>query len=97
MVFGMAFTMNAQTATPEVKKTQVKQQKRIVQGVKSGELTKREAVKLEKQQKNIQRTKQRAKADGVVTKRERAVIKTKQVNASRNIAKQKNDRQSRNR
>ena len=94
---GFAFTTaQAQTATPKVTKRQVKQQKRIGKGVKSGELTKGEVVKLERQQRRVNRTKKRAKSDGVVTKKERAVIHTKQNRASKNIAVKKNNKRSRN-
>ena len=94
-VFGFAFAGEAQTATPKVKDRQVNQQKRIRQGAKSGELTKKEAVKLQAQQKHIQRTKKRAKADGKVTKKERAKIHNKQNKASKNIRRQKHDKQGR--
>ena len=92
---GFALTTQAQT-TPRVAKTQVKQQKRIKHGVKNGELTRAEAVRLQKQQANIQRTKKRAKADGVVTRKERAVIKAKQTKASGNIYRKKNNARDRN-
>ncbi|MEO1513638.1 MAG: hypothetical protein AAFV95_01455 [Bacteroidota bacterium] len=94
LVCTFSYSADAQT-TPRVGKRQVTQQKRINQGVKSGELTKKEATRLQAQQVNIQRTKKRAKADGVVTKKERAVINRKQNRASRNINKQKNDAQNR--
>ncbi len=59
--------VNAQTKTPKVTKRQIKQQKRIVHGAKSGELTYKEAKNLEKQQKRINRGKRKAKSDGAVT------------------------------
>lgn len=90
-LFGFTFTTNAQTTKKKVVKTQVNQQKRIKQGVKSGELTKGETIRLQKQQANIQRTKRKAAADGVVTRKERAVIKTKQKKASKNIARKKHN------
>lgn len=81
----------AQTHTPNVKDRQINQQKRIHQGVRSGELTRGEAVRLQKQQANIQQTKRAAKADGVVTKRERAQIHGMQTRSSAAIHRQKND------
>lgn len=95
-LMGFTLTMQAQTATPKVTKTQVKQQKRIKQGVKSGELTKKEAVKLEVQQKHIQKTKKQAKADGVVTRKEKRQLKRQQKRADNNIKHQKHDAQKRN-
>lgn len=102
LVFTLAFmglfvSVSAQSpATPHVSKTQVKQQKRIKQGVQSGELTRREIRTLQRQQAQVQRTKRKAKADGVVTPRERIIINNKQKRASVNIARQKNDAQDRN-
>ena len=96
LVFGLSLASQAQTATPKVVKKQIKQQKRIHKGVKSGALTKKETIKLQKQQKHINRTKRKAKSDGVVTKKERAKIHRKQTRASKNIYKQKHDKQRRN-
>ena len=76
-----------------IPQTQKAQKHKIKQGIKSGELTKAEAKKLTVQQKNIQRTKAKAKADGVVTKKERKIIKTKQKQANKSIYRQKHDRQ----
>jgi hypothetical protein len=44
----------AQTATPGVDKRQANQEARIQQGVQSGQLTPKEAVKLEKGQAKVQ-------------------------------------------
>lgn len=85
----------SQTATPRVTHRQVKQQARIADGVKSGELTKREAVRLEARQAKIARDKARAKADGVVTPAERAKLAREQNRASRAIYRQKHDGQKR--
>lgn len=94
---GFAFSTQAQsTATPKVTKRQVKQQKRINQGVKSGELTKGETVVLQKQQKAIRKGKIHAKSDGKVTKTERARLHARQNKANRNIARKKNNNRSRN-
>ena len=95
MIFGF-FSLSAGSVHPvKVTKTQVIQQKRIKQGVQSGEITKREFIKLEKQQARIQRTKKIAKADGIVTCKERHKLKSMQKNASVQIYKQKHDLQSR--
>lgn len=74
---------------------QVAAKKRIAEGVKSGELTKKETKQLTRQTRNLNKTKRVAKADGVVTKRERAVIHAKKNGLSKNISRQKNDRQNR--
>ena len=86
-----AAAASAQTATPVVKDRQVTQQKRIVDGVKDGELNKKEVKKLERQQRSINRSKRRAKADGEVTKAERAKIHARQNRASRKIKRAKHN------
>ncbi len=78
-------------STPVVNQTQKTQSKRIVQGVKSGELTKKETKELVRQQKRIKHQKRMAKADGKVTRRERARIRHSQSRANRNIRNKKNN------
>ena len=78
-------------STPVVIKTQKRQAKRIVHGVKNGELTKVETKKLVGQQVHIKRTKRRAKADGKVTRKERREIYRKQRRANANIYHKKHN------
>jgi len=89
---GMAF---AQADTPVVDQRQANQEKRIDQGIASGQLNEHEANRLNKQQGHINRMEDRAKADGTVTKGERARIDNAQDRASRHIAREKHDRQGR--
>lgn len=91
---GVSFFAAAQS-TPKVTKTQVKQTARISHGVANGELTKREAKMLKRQQRHIRNEKRIARADGVVTKRERANIRRDQKIANRSIYNQKHDAQKR--
>ncbi len=81
----------AAPATPNIDQRQVNQQQRIDQGVKSGELTRREAAKLEKGQAKVQRMEAKAKADGVVTAKERKRITLEQNKQSKRIAHEKHD------
>jgi hypothetical protein len=74
----------------------VNQQKRIGNGVRSGELTRPEARRLERRQARIAYDKAKAKSDGVVTAEERAKLAREQNRASRSIARQKHDAQKRN-
>lgn len=83
----------AAPATPGIDKRQAEQQKRIDQGVKSGQLTPREAAKLEKGQAKVQRMEDKAKADGVVTAKERKQIAREQDKQSKRIAHEKHDKQ----
>ncbi len=71
------------------------QQQRIRQGVRSGELTRREARRLEREQSRIQHDKRVAKSDGEMTTRERTRIQREQNRASRDIYRQKHDSQVR--
>lgn len=72
------------------------QQQRIRQGVKSGELTRHEAVRLEQQQARIRVNERFAKADGELTAAERLRIQQQLTAASNSIHTQKHDRQDRN-
>ncbi len=83
----------AQGQTPVIDQRQTNQQTRIDQGVASGQLTEREANRMEKRQDHVQNLENKAKEDGVVTKKERARIGAAQNNASRQLAKEKHDRQ----
>ena len=87
---GMAF---AQAETPVIDQRQANQEKRIDQGIASGQLNEREANRLNKQEEHINKMEDKAKADGVVTKGERAKIDHAQDRASRHIAREKHDRQ----
>ncbi|HEX9198188.1 MAG TPA: hypothetical protein VF865_01415 [Acidobacteriaceae bacterium] len=75
----------------EVNAREQNQQNRIANGVKSGELTPHEAVRLEKQQQHIAREEKRdmAKHGGHLTKAEQAKLNREQNRASRNIAAKK--------
>ena len=80
-------------STPGVDQRQVNQERRIDQGVASGELTPREAARLERGQDRVENMEARAKSDGVVTRRERAKLQQAQDVESRRIHRQKHDRQ----
>lgn len=80
-------------ATPGVDQRQVNQQQRIDQGVASGQLTGKEAAKLDKGQAQVEMKEARAKADGKVTPKEREKLKHAQNKQSQKIKHQKHDRQ----
>lgn len=88
-----ALPVLAQTNTPNVDQREANQQQRIDQGVKSGELTAREAARMEKGQERIQKMEDKAKADGKVTPKERARLEKAQNVESKKIAREKHDRQ----
>ena len=84
----------AQAQTPVINKTQKDQHARIVQGVKSGELTKAEAKKLTAEQKDIRTDKQIAKADGKATPTEKKIIKREQKKVSKDIHRLKHNKRT---
>lgn len=82
--------------TPGADKRQSNQKHRVKQGVKSGEITKREAKSIKYSMKDAKRYEAKAKSDGVVTKRERARLKHKENKASRKIYRTKHNGRDRN-
>jgi len=73
----------------------INQQERINQGVKSGQLTNREAGKLEKGEARIDRKEARAGANGHVSAGEQARIQSADNRESKRIYRQKHDAQTR--
>ena len=75
-----------------IEERQKRQQERIDEGVKSGELNKRETLKLEKEQAKIQRKKRRYRHnDGKLGPKEKADLTRDQNKASQHIYKEKHD------
>lgn len=91
----------AQTPAPtrtqkrEARETQrdINQQKRIEQGEKSGQLTPKEAGRMEKQEGRIDKAEAKADANGHVSKKEAAHINRMQNRESKRIYRNKHDRQ----
>ncbi len=81
----------APTDDPGIQKREQNQEKRIDQGVKSGQLTPREAGKLEGQQAKVQQNESRMKSDGKLTRKERRKLTKEQNRASRNIYRKKHN------
>jgi hypothetical protein len=91
-----AATVLGTPAYARVNARQHHQQDRIGQGVRSGELTRREAKGLEQQQYRIARTEARMRASGDgLSPAERARLSYRQDRASVNIYQQKHDGQVR--
>lgn len=88
-----AFTLPAfaQTATPNINQTGRSQENRIINGLRSGELTVAEARQLQARENGIEAQKQSAKADGVVTPMERRDIRRAQAKTSRAIYRKKHN------
>ncbi len=91
---GLAFAGAASAQnTDSIVDRNVNQQQRIEQGVDSGQLTNREAGKLERGQARENRMEARAGADGQVSAREQERIQRAENRQSRRIYREKHDAQ----
>lgn len=93
--FAMESQAGPGTRDPRVNARQHHQHERIAQGVRSGELTRRETRKVVEQQRDIRQLERAYKSDGKLTARERADLHHEQNQASRQIYRQKHDEQRR--
>jgi CRISPR/Cas system-associated endoribonuclease Cas2 len=89
MVSGVALA--GPTDDPGIQKREQNQEKRIQQGVQSGQLTPKEAGKLEARQAKIKQDEERMKADGKLTRAERKRLKKEQNRASNKIYDKKHN------
>jgi hypothetical protein len=78
-----------------INRSQYLEQRRIKQGIRSGELTRREAVRLEAGLARIRIQERFARADGHLSYRERARLNRALSRESRAIYRQKHDGQDR--
>ena len=86
----------AQHTTPQIDQRQDRQERRIEQGVRSGELTPRETARLERGQARIRQMERQALADGRISRRERAAIDREQGKQNQLIARLKHNDRARN-
>jgi len=82
-----------QQKRPKVTQRQINQQKRIKQGVKSGQLTRGETRRVERQQRRIQAKKRMDKREtgGKLTPKNKAQLNRMQNRASRHIYRAKHN------
>ena len=78
-----------------IDRRQDRQEDRIDQGIRSGELNRREAARLERGQAHVNRMENRALADGHISRAEFRRIEGAQNAQSHRIHRQKHDRQHR--
>ena len=95
-----AVAVAAAFATPALAQTtgtvvqrNVNQQERVEQGLQSGQLTTREAAKLEGEESRVEKMESRALKDGKLSPDERARIDRAQNQVSRDIYREKHDAQ----
>lgn len=77
--------------TPNLDKREVRQERRITQGIRSGQLTPAEAANLQAREAKLNAHEARAKSDGVVTKKERARLQAEANRDSRAIHRKKHN------
>jgi len=85
----------AGTKDPRVNHRQHRQDARIAQGIKSGELTRAERKDLVADQRDIRREERQFKSDGTLTKDERQELHQDQAAANKEIYQEKHDEQAR--
>jgi hypothetical protein len=95
LLTGVAGESFAGTRDPGVNARQANQRARIQQGVRSGELTRRETRRAVESQRDIRQLERAYKSDGKLTGAERADLHHEQNQASRQIYNQKHDAQAR--
>lgn len=88
-----AGTLASATAAP-IDRRQSQEQARIRQGVRSGELTRKEAIRLEREQAKIRVDERFLRRDGL-TNKERARLQKELNRAGKDIYRQKHDNQDR--
>lgn len=91
----MATVAGAQNAADTVQRN-VNQQNRIEEGLKSGQLTSKEAGKLEREESHVDKMESNALKDGKMTDAEKRHIEGAENKASRDIAREKHDAQTGN-
>ena len=93
LIVGLGVT--ALASTPYINRRERQEQQRIRQGMRSGELTRREAAHLEAEQGRIRGYEWYARSDGHVSRAERRHLDHMLDHASRDIYHQKHDGQDR--
>jgi hypothetical protein len=96
LLFGVAVCAAPAFASGSINGIEHREQARIRQGIRSGELTRPEARRLEAQQSRIRVNERFDRADGSLSPQERERLHNQLHRASGNIYRQKHDGQTRN-
>ncbi|HZR47498.1 MAG TPA: hypothetical protein VFA47_12375 [Candidatus Manganitrophaceae bacterium] len=91
LVLALSAPVFADNSTPGLDKREANQQKRIEQGEKSGQLTPKEAAKLERNESRLEKHEAMAKADGKVTPAERKRLNKEANRNSKQIHRKKHN------
>jgi hypothetical protein len=89
----VALIVSAQAQTH--KRTLRQERKRTAQGIRSGQITKGEALVIKKQARDVRQAKGVARADGIVGPKERAVIAQQKGQLNRTISRAKHNNRTR--
>lgn len=94
-VLSGAALMAQETTTPkreaQVERRANRQQKRIAQGVKSGQLTPKETANLERHEAKLDKDIAKAEADGKITKKEQVKLNKEENRDSKKIFRKKHN------
>jgi len=96
LLLGTGAAAFAQTTPATSAQRDVNQEQRIEQGLKSGQLTTREAGQLQREESNVDRMQANALKDGKLSAAEKAKLNAAQSKVSRDIYAQKHDAQTGN-
>lgn len=89
LIVGAAIVFSQIKPSPRIDKREKRQEKRIKQGEKKGDLTPRETKRLEKREGKIRKDEMNAASDGVVTRAEKKKLHREMNSAGRSIAQKK--------
>lgn len=95
LIVAFAAPVFADPKSRGVDRREHRQKQRIMQGLKSGQLTKDEAKGLMQEQREIRAKEQEMKSDGTFTKEERKELHQDLNEASQNISQEKHDAETR--
>jgi Protein of unknown function (DUF4057) len=91
----MAAPVFANPKSPAVDRREHRQKQRIKEGVRTGQLTRKEARDLSKQQRQIHAKEREMKSDGVLTQQERQELHQDLNESSQQIFQEKHDAETR--
>jgi uncharacterized membrane protein YebE (DUF533 family) len=93
LLLAFALPALAQTATPGLDQRIAAQERRIEDGIKSGQLTPREADQLRRELHGLRAAEAKAKADGTLTRQERDRLNRRLGQLERDIGREKRDKE----
>ena len=91
----LLFTLAISLISFTTANAQKKSKQRVQHGIKTGEVTKKEAAAIREEKQEVKEEVKEAKADGVITKEERKEIKEERQEANQAIKRSKHNAQKR--